>query len=139
MTELRAVGKRLANKLMDLAIVLYAKGKFWLVIMYYYCISLFRVNHRIIYASMKTETGKRNVLNELITFYDYDSILSCASLQRWFREKFKLRIIKIKFIYLCEGKPVLRKYDLDEDEGLSRQISFKGDLEYSDYGSVALE
>lgn len=138
MLSLKTNGLKLINHLIDVFIVLYLKGRFWMVIAYYYYIHFFRPNTKIIYASTKINNSRRDVLPELITFYDYDLILSCASLQRWFREKYNLKVSNIKFIYLENGKPILRRYNLDEDEGLSKKISFKGELEYSNYGSVSI-
>ena len=127
------------NQMIDLFIVLYIKGRAFVIMLYYHYLKIFAPKHRILFATTKIADKDIAVLDELITYFEYDIILSCASLQRWFREKHKLSIDNISFIYLKNNKPVLRRYNLDDEDGLKKEISFEGELEYVQYGDLTLE
>lgn len=139
MYNIREFSKNGVMYMLDVFIVLYVKGRQLLIMLYYYYLNTFLPANNIIYASTTVNNREVDVLNKLVLYYEFDEVYSCASLQRWFRQYYKLNIDNIKFIYVVNGQPFLRKYDLENDEGLKKEISFDGELEYVNNGDVSIE
>jgi hypothetical protein len=139
MNNIREFAKHGITQLLDLFIIIYIKGRQLFIMLYYYYLNTFLPVNNIIYASSTINNREVNVLNKLVLYYEFDEVYSCASLQRWFRQYYKLNIDNIKFIYVVNGRPFLRRYDLENDEGLKKEVLFDGELEYIHNSDVSIE
>jgi hypothetical protein len=56
-----------------------------------------------------------NITREVICFYRYSRVFSCASLQRWLRTQTRITFNHVQIIYVSDKKITARTYDLNND------------------------
>jgi hypothetical protein len=59
--------------------------------------------------------NSHNITREVICFYRYSRVLSCASLQRWLRVQTRITFDRVQIIYVSNKKIIARTCDLNDD------------------------
>lgn len=141
MIAIKSLVRTLGIKLTDFFIVIYIKARLLIVYVYYNWLVMMKSLPRndIIYASTVIDGEKKNVLCETITYYNYSCVISCASIQRWFREKYMMNINQLDVIYETpSGCVVKTSFNLNDDEGMYKYIAFDNEHDDLPYGDITL-